>query len=174
MHEIAELERRITAAIDRIGLGLGALAQARTARPDPEAAAAAAAAEVETTLLREALDEERMANAQLNERLRVLRDRDARAQAEAGDEVDRLTRLLDEQGLETQRLHKLTVKLREDLRQLREAAEGGVADSAMINRAMLAELEALRADRSAEAAEMRDILAAIHPLLREEEMRLNA
>lgn len=173
MHEIAELERRITAAMDRIGLGLGALAEARAALPVPDAGLAEAA-DVEATLLREALDEERMANAQLNERLRVLRDRDARAQAEAAAEGDRLTRLLDEQGLETQRLHKLTVKLREDLRQLREAAQDGVADSAMINRAMLAELEALRADRSAEAAEMRDILAAIHPLLREEEMRLNA
>ena len=174
MHEIAELERRIMAALDRIGLGLGALAEARAALPLPDAAAAEAAAEVEATLLREALDEERMANAQLNERLRVLRDQGAKAQAVAVEDGDRLTRLLDEQGLETQRLHALCVKLREDLRQLREAAEAGVADAAMINKAMLAELEALRADRSAEAAEMRDILAAIHPLLREEEMRLNA
>ena len=174
MHEIAELERRITAAMDRIGLGLDALAEARAALPGPDATAAEAAAEVEVTLLREALDEERMANAQMTERLRVLRDRDSRAQTAAAEDSDRLTRLLDEQGLETQRLHKLTVKLREDLRQLREAAEGGVADAAMINKAMLAELEALRADRSAEASEMRDILAAIHPLLREEEMRLNA
>jgi hypothetical protein len=173
MHEIAELERRITAAMDRIGLGLGALAEAARTTAAP-VVAASGASDAELAQLREALDEERMANAQLNERLRVLRDRDARAQAEAAEEVDRLTRLLDEQGLETQRLHKLTVKLREDLRQLREAAEDGVADAAMINKAMLAELEALRADRSAEAAEMRDIIAAIHPLLREEEMRLNA
>jgi hypothetical protein len=174
MHEIAELERRITAAMDRIGLGLGALAEAARTPAAPVVVASTGRSEAELAELREALDEERMANAQLNERLRVLRDRDARAQAEAQGEVDRLTRLLDEQGLETQRLHKLTVKLREDLRQLREAAEDGTADAAMINKAMLAELEALRADRSAEAAEMRDIIAAIHPLLREEEMRLNA
>ena len=173
MLEIAELERRITAALDRIGLGLGALAEARASAP-PDTAAAEAAAEVEATLLREALDEERMANAQVNERLRVLRGQGARAQAVAAEDADRLTRLLDEQGLEAQRLHKLCVKLREDLRQLREAAEAGTADAAMINKATLAELEALRADRLAEAAEMRDILAAIHPLLREEEMRLNA
>ena len=173
MHEIAELEHRITAALDRIGLGLGALAEARVGQNLPDKGHAGAV-EAELAPLREALDEERMANAQLNERLRVLRDREVKKLAEAAEDTDRLTRLLDEQGLETQRLHKLTVKLREDLRQLREAVETGIPDAALLNRAMLAELEALRADRSAEAAEMRDILAAIDPLLREEEMRLNA
>lgn len=172
MHEIAELEGRITAAMDRIALGLGAMADAAavaslSSLPSPEAGA-------ELSALREALDEERMANAQLNERLRVLRDRDSRAQTATADEVDRLTRLLDEQGFETQRLQKLLVTLREDLRELREAAAASVADAGMINAAMDSELGALRADRLAEAAEMRDILAAIDPLLRKEEMRLNA
>ena len=49
-----------------------------------------------------------------------------------------------------------------------------MADPGLINRAMQAELEALRATRAAEASEMSDILAALGPIVEAEEMRAHA
>lgn len=77
MQDIAELERRISAALARIDRGLDGLTAPATA-PDP---AAEAAVQAEMTRLSEALEEERMANAQLNERLRVVKAREIEARA---------------------------------------------------------------------------------------------
>ena len=59
MSQIEELQSRITAAMDRIGTGLGALeaAQDEAAQND----------------LTQALDDEKTANAQLEERLKTLK-----------------------------------------------------------------------------------------------------
>lgn len=164
MGQVADLEQRITAAFARIAAGVEGLtvpvAAATTAAPDPG--------------LQEALDEERMAHAQLAERLKMLRDQDAKAEIALKAEVDRLTRLLGAQGLDVQRLSGTVSTLREDLRRLREAAEQGMADPQLINRAMLAELEALRATRAAETTEMADILAALTPILAAEEVLAHA
>ena len=51
---------------------------------------------------------------------------------------------------------------------LREAAEDGGADGDLLSRSMTAELEALRAERRAEAAEMQEILDALAPLIAED------
>lgn len=77
MQDIAELERRISAALARIDRGLEGLT-APAPEPDP---ADEAARQDEMTRLAEALDEERMANAQLNERLRVIKAREIEARA---------------------------------------------------------------------------------------------
>ena len=89
-------------------------------------------------------------------------------------EVETLTRALDAQGLDVQRLSSTVAQLREDLRRLREAAEQGVVDPSLINRAMMAELDALRATRAAEVNEMNDILSALGPILDAEEARAHA
>ncbi len=107
------------------------------------------------------------ANAQLTERLRNVKDRDAQSVAQLEARVEGLTRQLDVQGLDLQRLRKTTVQLRESLRTLREAEAAGVSDPHMINKAMLAELEALRAQRASETAEMDEILAELLPLVQE-------
>ena len=73
-----------------------------------------------------------------------------------------------------QRLSGTVAQLREDLRRLREAAVQGVVDPGLINKAMLAELEALRATRSAEATEMNDILTALGGVLETEEALAHA
>lgn len=79
MQHITDLERRISAALARIGSGIEMLA---TAAPPPDAAPEADAATMaEIARLSEALDEEKMANAQLSERLRVVRERDAEARS---------------------------------------------------------------------------------------------
>jgi chromosome segregation ATPase len=82
MQDITDLERRISAALARIGSGIEALATSGAAPPSDEGAPMAdEAAAAEIARLAEALDEEKMANAQLSERLRVVRERDAEARA---------------------------------------------------------------------------------------------
>jgi predicted nucleic acid-binding Zn-ribbon protein len=165
MDDIAELERRITAALVRIGQGLEGVSQpASGGGGAPVATLADGAAEAEIARLNEALDEERMVNAQLQERIRALRDKDAADRRPLQTEVDRLTRLLDSQGLEMQRLKKTVASLREQVRVLLEAQAEGRIEPHLINKAMLAELEALRALRGAEAAELDEIIAALDPL----------
>ncbi len=166
MGQIEELEHRITAAFARISAGVLAL---------PNAVAAAAPPADDTFApLQEALDEERMANAQLNERLRVLSQQGDGMQDDLRAQIDSLTRQLDAQGLDVQRLTSTIGQLREDLRRLREAAEQGVVDPSLINRAMLAELDALRTARAAEVTEMTDILSALSGTLDAEEARSHA
>jgi chromosome segregation ATPase len=166
MDDIVELERRITAALMRIDRGLeqrtsaGAVADAGA----PVATLADGVAEAEIARLNEALDEERMVSAQLNERLRKLRDQGEAQTAPLEAEIARLNRLLDAQGLEMQRLKQTVVSLREQLRALTEAQAEGRVEPHLINKAVLTELEALRSLRAAEAAELEEIIAALDPL----------
>lgn len=66
---------------------------------------------------------------------------------------------------ELQRLREVNRQLEENNRALREACQFGQIDAALINQAMLAELESLRAARATEKAEVDAALAAIEPLL---------
>lgn len=167
MQDIVELERRIAAALDRIGRGIEGLAPVMPPPPPPVAAPSADPAEI--ARLQEALAEERMVNAQLNERLRVLKDRPAASAASGAlaGRVERMTRQLDVQGLELQRMRKTVTQLRETLRSLREAATEGLGDPAQINRALLAEAEALRATRLTELSMLDEILDELDPLIPE-------
>jgi len=56
-------------------------------------------------------------------------------------------------------------QLRESNNALRKANEAGVGDAHLINKAMLAELEALRATRVADMGEMESIMDAIKPMI---------
>jgi hypothetical protein len=62
-------------------------------------------------------------------------------------------------------MKKTVIQLRESLAALREAQTKAVADPHLVNRAMLTELEALRATRLTEMAQMEAILAELHPLI---------
>lgn len=165
MDNIAELERRITAALSRIGTGIEALSAGRPGASDaPVATLADGVAEAEIARLNEALDEERMLTAQLNERLRVVRSQDSAAREALEAEVARLSQALDTQGLEAARLKRTVGSLREQLRLMTEAQAEGRIEPHLINKAMLTELEALRALRASEASELNELLAAIDPL----------
>lgn len=168
MSEIAELERRITAALERIGTGLERLTPGGAGEPDlPDLADLPDLNDSDEVLaLRAALDEEKTANAQLAERLRAVKDRDAQSAQQLQERIEAMTRQLDVQGLEMQRMRKTTIQLRENLRALREAQAQGLADPHMVNKAMLAELEALRATRATETAELDELLAELAPLVR--------
>jgi uncharacterized protein (DUF885 family) len=163
MQDLTELERRITAALQRIGAGIEAMAPAAAV----PLAAVPLADDPEVARLREALEAEKMLTAQLQERLRALKDRGGSDQTELEAKVDRMTRQLDVQGLEVKRMRKTVIALRENLRALRQAQSDGVADPEALNRAMAVELESVRVSRLAEIAEMDEILAELDPLIGE-------
>lgn len=149
MSDIDDLQRRITAAMDRIAGSVG----------NAGAAQAKIAAELAT-----ALEDEKLANAQLSERLQALKDRydgevnNAKAVANAEARITAL-------DLEVQRLRTASDQLRQSNAALRAANEEGVGEPHLINDALMAELEVLRADRSADAAEASSIISALMALL---------
>lgn len=165
MSNIEELQGRIAAAMDRIGAGV-------------EALEARAGDNAEVQSLTEALEEERLANAQLKERLRALNQKHIdevealnarladngeleRLRAELEGQTDAMARL----DTDTRRLRQANDQLRASNAALREANEAGVGEPHLINKAMLAELEGLRASREADAAEAAAILARLEPML---------
>ncbi|WP_022703504.1 hypothetical protein [Pseudorhodobacter ferrugineus] len=182
---IAELERRITAALGRIGAGLDKWTQAESvaadtapaiAQPAPNVVPAVQTSQIseleaEIAKLKAALATEKASVAQMAERLKSLKEREHSSQGQLEAKVEKMTQQLDVQGLELQRMRKSTVQLREHLRVLHEAAADNMVEPHLINKAMLAELESLRATRHTETAEMDEILAELKPLI--EEARAN-
>ncbi len=163
MQEIAELERRITAALERIGRGIEGLAtEPHTAPPSSEPP-------LDDALLaaNEALDEERMANAQLKERLRVTREKDAETRDGLTARTVELAAEVETQSDEIKMLRRQVLQLNEHIATLREAAIAGVTEPHHINRAMMTELETLRAARATEAEELADIVKTLTPLIQE-------
>ena len=174
MAELADLEARILAAFARISAGVEAL-NAADMMPQPMVDPAATLPNTDAIDdLQAELEDERQVTSQLADRMRVLRDQASSTETVLRGEVETLTRALDAQGLDVHRLTATVTQLREDLRRLREAAEQGVVDPALINRAMMAELDALRATRAAEVNEMSHIMSALGPILDAEEVRAHA
>lgn len=237
MSQIEELQRRIVAAMDRIGSGIATMAEVGAGNSG------------EDDTLRVALDDERVANAQLEERLRSLKERhdsevdamrleieglrntpsdnqesaalreqleDARAQltsveaaraelasakaaledqdvveelkaenarlrseladservAELSAELEMLRAERSSHGSamsrlddDLQRMRKANEQLRMSVEELRAAAEDGMTDADLLNRATAAELEATRAAQATDAAEAHAVLARLEPLL---------
>ena len=162
MTEIAELERRLNAALDRIGTGLDGLGGTDTGALDA---------------LQSALDDEKMASAQLEERVRSLKDQhDAQLREANQSTADRIEALeaevaaLREESQEaktqSRNLRQSNQRLQASLQQLREAGLSQV-EPQMLNQAMMSELEGLRATRAADRMEVEDILGALKPLLTE-------
>lgn len=149
MSQLEELQRRITAALDRIGQGLDQM-------PD---SAGADASEMET--LRQDLEDEKVANEQLKERVRQLKKRRALLEERVGEEEAQNAAALARLDADLQSLREANQQLREINRALREANEAGVAEPHLINKAMLAELEALRATRTADRTETETILSQL-------------
>ncbi len=163
MNEVFELERRLSQALDRIGAGIEALPPAG----DAPASVVAPDRGAEIARLEEALQAEKDANAQLTERVRVLHKKHEALLPELETRVEALTRQIDGQGVEVQRLKQVNVQLRETIGAMREAMARGVSDPALVNKSMAAELESLRVARAAEIAELDQILGELQPLIEE-------
>lgn len=152
MTEITELRTRINEALDRVGAGVERLG-----------GTAAGAAEI--ARLNEVLEEERTANAQLEERVRTIKQKqDGTVESLAG-EVERLRALLASEEETVARLTRVNADLRANNTALREAIQRGVAEPHLVNKSMMAELEALRAAQEADRAELDAVLGEINALV---------
>ena len=150
MSNIEELQRRITTAMDRVAQGLDKIGGA-PAGPDPE------------TL--QALEDERTANAQLTERVRALKTKSDNEMAAMRAQLEEGEARMAQLDIELQRLRRANEQLTDACAALRDANNEGVGDPHLINKAMLAELDGLRAARASDVAESSAILAALSPLL---------
>ena len=156
MSEITELERRITAALTRIDAGVDALGQI----PDGDAGEVAA--------LKESLEVEKTANAQLEERVAAIKEKQETLIKELEAKVADLTATVAQQESDAKRLLMVNAQLRESNDELRESNESEVGDAHLINKAMQTELEALRATRKADLAELETIMDELKPLIGED------
>jgi chromosome segregation ATPase len=166
MPQIDVTERRITTALDRIRKSI-------EREPVPQMANAVAH-ELESKVsqlqsnLQEAnaeLAEEQSTNAQLEQRVRRLRERQqgflTKLEADIGKQQSAM-RKLDE---DLQKLRLANEQLRQSNHALRTANETGVADAELINKAMMEEIVSLHAARSADQAEAQVVITSLNVLL---------
>ncbi len=152
MDDISDYERRITAALDRAQQALDKLSAGEAG--DAEA-------------LKAELDAERVANQQLEERVRAIKETQEKTVAGLEAKVADLSKALTARDAELQQIKSVNEELRKSNGALREANANGVADAALVNSAMVTEIESLRAARAAERAELEDILATLEPIVKE-------
>lgn len=171
MADIEELQRRITAALERIGAGIETIEAGDTPAPAADPAQiddlTHQIEELGQKLKAEQgrLEEEKVSNAQLTERVKTLKARIDDTESEIKSRLDAQSEATAQIDLELQRLRRVNEQLRENNRALREANEAGVTDPHLINKSMSAELDALLSARAAEIAESRAIAGELEQLL---------
>lgn len=152
MSDISDYERRITAALDRAQQALEQLGAGDGG---------------DTAALTAELEAERVANQQLEERVRAIKEKQETTVAGLETEVARLQEALKARDAEVQGMRQVNEALRASNAALRTANAKGLADPALVNDAMVSELDSLRAARAAERAEIEEILATLEPVLKE-------
>lgn len=153
MSEFAELEQRLMAALDRIE----AAADKSPAQGgvDPE----------EMNRLKAALDDAERARETAEAQLHELRAQHSQTFDQLEESLNAQRKTTTALDSELQRLRQVNKLLEDNNRALRQACETGQVDAALINQAMLAELESMRTQRATEKAEIEAAMAAIEPLL---------
>lgn len=151
MGDFAEHEQRIASALDKISTGLAKLSE----RGGGNAA------------LEEDLAAEREANAQLEERVRAIKEKQETMVASLQDEVASLRRALSDADGDLQKLRAVNAELRTSNEALRTANAGALPDDNLVNQALLAEVEALRALEAQNRAEIDRALSVLEPMLEE-------
>ncbi|MCH2095291.1 MAG: hypothetical protein MK160_09275 [Rhodobacteraceae bacterium] len=179
MSDFDELEGRIASALDRIGQGAKAI-EAQAIAAAEQAAQMTVAPEVdpeEIDLLKKQLEDERLANAQLETRLNTIRDRQEASAKKHRETVSHLNeqvtgqfKALSDLDIELQRLRAANALLRQSNAALRQATDEGEVSAHLINEVMRAELDSLRAERMADRAEVAALVDSLTPMV---ENRLN-
>jgi len=159
MSDIAALQQRITAALDRVKQGL----DVATDRGGTDAEGLAA--------LQQALADEKLVGEQLEARLKSVLDKQKSEGEAAQKEREAAAAKLD---AELQSLRQANQQLRQNNQALREANAAGLANAELINAGQQAELEALRADHAAGRAEADAVLAELGQLVGQENMTTEA
>lgn len=152
MNDISDFERRIVAALDRASQALDRLGAGEGA---------------DTAGLKSELEAERVANRQLEERVRAIKEKQETMVARLEDEVAGLREALRTRDSEVQQMRSVNDALRESNAALRDANAQGLAEPHLVNKSMMSELESMRAQRAADRAEIEDILATLEPVLKE-------
>ncbi len=152
MDDISDYERRITAALDRAQQALDKIGASEAG---------------DTEALKTELEAERVANRQLEERVRAIKETQEKTVAALEAKVAELSKALTARDAELQQIKGVNEELRKSNGALREANASGVADPTLVNSAMVTEIESLRAARAAERAELEDILATLEPIVKE-------
>lgn len=149
MSTVEELEQRLTQALERISTGLAGF-ETNTG---------------DTSGLEAALEEEKLANSQLEERLRAVNTQSEEAMAAAQEKLTSQIATLERLDMEVQQLQHVNAQLRENNAALRAANAEGVGQPELINQGLEAEIEGLRAARSADRAELDAVLAELKPIV---------
>jgi chromosome segregation ATPase len=152
--EITELERRITDALARIDAGVDTLGQGGAGEGSGDTAA-----------LQEALEAEKAANAQLEERVAAIKDKQETLIKDLEKQISDLTATVARQEEDA----KTLIALNNELREATEAqqATSGDKDAELVNKALQTELEALQTARKADLAELETIMTELKPLIGE-------
>ncbi|PID36651.1 MAG: hypothetical protein CR993_04175 [Rhodobacterales bacterium] len=153
MADMTEFQSRLTQALDRIGSGLEGLEKPIVGEGEEA--------------LRAALEEERTANAQLEERVRAIKEKQDTTVATLAAEVDRLRELLGREEAQLSRLSRVNEELRGNNQALRDAMTAGVAEPHLINKAMMAQLESVRAAQAADRLELDGVLGELNALVQD-------
>ena len=109
-----------------------------------------------------------MANAQLEERVRAIREKQDSQVADLEAEVGMLRDRNAQIEAELDGLKRVTAELRRLNADLRDANAQGLGDAHLINRSMSAELDTLRTQRDSDRAEIDAVLATLAPLAGDE------
>ncbi|WP_417263630.1 hypothetical protein [Celeribacter sp.] len=170
MSEISDFEARITAALERIGRAVAvaeerAEAATEAASDAPVGGIASEAAEAEIARLHDALEEEKTVNSQLEERVKVIHDRQESHVAALEVEVETLRRQLMDHDREMQKLRHVNTQLRDNNAALRAANAEGVGDAGLIDAGLHAEVEALRVARESDVTELDAILTELRAVV---------
>ncbi len=158
MSDVAELERRLSAALERIARGVEQIGA-----PEQPDGAPQGAAEIEQ--LRETLEAERSANAQLELRVVALTEKQEKLVAGLEAEVARLRGELDARDSMIRQVKQVNQRLRESVRALRSEQPDGDAAARAIDQSMRAELDGLRLSRESDRAELDAILRELKPIV---------
>lgn len=177
MSEIEDLERRLSAAMDRIATGL-----------DKMGAAQGGSADAEIAVLKETLEAQKAENARLKAELEALSAVAGSGDGGSGDvsgelaalrmrHTEEVTALKDAaaeeraawEGLNSRlvRMRRSNKLLRTNTLALRQAMAENVSDAELINQSLVTELDALNAAYDVDRAETDAILKTLHPLLDE-------
>ncbi len=161
MTELAELEKRIAVAMERIRTGVEGLNAPSDAEliPAEEADALAqqlSAVTADLTDATEALEAERARVAELEAAL---------AQAQSIPAAPDLSGELEANEAELRTLRSAIQELQTANAALRQSALGTVTDPDLINRSLAADLEAVQSARLSELRDIDAILAALDPIV---------
>lgn len=153
MSEIESYQARIIGALERAGRAIDQLGA-----PGEGGDSAALAAELEA---------ERVANAQLEARVRAIKEKQETVVARLEAEVAKLREALEHRDGMVMRMKSVNDELRASNKALREANAAGLADADLVNTSLESETASLRERRAGDRAEIEEILATLDPILKE-------